>query len=256
MQNWNKKIQDQLNDLPGFPPVPTGSPKGTPATAYEWILGDWIDETRVRPGAALLGDLPLVGNTLGDVRFVIGLGAWYWWGGATWSPVAGGGGVATVTATAPISSSLGANPNISFPSWPANAPGALTNNGAGGLSWVPAAGGSRSVTFPSTVSASSTTQVEAGAVKLTFTVSPGAVGCECCVFSASPTRARIIVTDIGTVPIFLGSFVEDTPKTGLRTLTASVWSNYFAGGWIRVGLDQIHGPIAPVILRGVFFVES
>ena len=197
MQNWNKKIQDQLNDLPGFPPVPTGSPKGTPATAYEWILGDWIDECRVRPGVDALVDLPATANTLGDVRFVVGLGAWYWWDGAAWAPVAGGGGgVATVTATAPISSSLGANPNISltgivpvanggtgvsasgsvgnvlrsngavwtssplptsvssvsatgplassggttpdvsFPSWPTpDAPGVLTNDGTGTLSW-------------------------------------------------------------------------------------------------------------------------
>ena len=48
---------------------------------------------------------------------------------------------ASVTALAPLSSSLGANPVISFPSWPSNAPGALTNNGAGVLSWVPAGSG-------------------------------------------------------------------------------------------------------------------
>lgn len=142
MQNWNKKIQEQLNDLPGFPPVPTGTPKGTPATPYEWILGDWIDECRVRPAAANAAVLPLTGNVIGDIRAAIADEAWFIWDGAAWQPMAGGGGaVNSVTASAPLASSGGVNPNISFPSWPANGPGALTNDGAGVLSWVPAGSG-------------------------------------------------------------------------------------------------------------------
>ena len=151
MQNCNKKIQVQLNDLPGFPPVPTGVPKGTPTTPYEWILGDWIDECRVRPAAANAAALPLTGNVIGDIRAAIADEAWFIWDGTAWQPMAGSGGgtVNSVTASAPLASSGGVNPNISFPSWPANASGALTNNGAGALSWVPAGSGTV-VDVPST----------------------------------------------------------------------------------------------------------
>lgn len=64
-------------------------------------------------------------------------------GGLTWAPT--GSGVTGVTASAPLQSSGGANPNITFPSWPANAAGVLTNNGTGTLSWA-AAGGTGTVT--------------------------------------------------------------------------------------------------------------
>jgi hypothetical protein len=139
MQNWNDQIRQQLNDLPGFPPTPTGSPPGTPATPLEWILGDWIQECRVRPAAATFASLPVTGNGAGDIRASIADQAWYMWDGAAWQPMGGGGGgVASVTGLAPINVTPGANPVISFPSWPANAPGALTNNGAGTLSWAPA----------------------------------------------------------------------------------------------------------------------
>jgi hypothetical protein len=138
MQNWNDKIQRQLNNLPGFPPPPSG-PGNTPVTPYEWILGDWIQECRVRPAAATFASLPVTGNFVGDIRASIADQAWYMWDGATWQPMAGGGGaVNSVTASAPLASSGGANPDISFPSWPANAAGALTNNGLGTLSWAPA----------------------------------------------------------------------------------------------------------------------
>jgi hypothetical protein len=252
MQNWNNQIRKQLNNLPGFPPVPTGTPPGTPSTPYEWILGDWIDECRVRPGVSVLGALPTTGNEVGDVRFVVGLGAWYWWDGAAWQLVAGNGAVDSVTASAPLSSSGGGNPDISFPSWPANASGALTNDGAGNLSWA-APGGTQFVTFPSTVSSSSTLLVEAGSVKLPFVVSAGAVGCECAVFSTSLTRARVIAWNL--VGSQIGSFVEAAATTGLRIVTPVFWPSAFTG-WARITIDQIHTPTAAVSLRGVFFVES
>jgi hypothetical protein len=47
-------------------------------------------------------------------------------------------GVSAVTASSPLSSSGGATPDISFPSWPPDASGALTNDGAGNLSWAAA----------------------------------------------------------------------------------------------------------------------
>ena len=46
-----------------------------------------------------------------------------------------GGGVASVGASSPLASSGGANPVISFPTWPADASGALSNDGYGNLSW-------------------------------------------------------------------------------------------------------------------------
>lgn len=137
MQRLTPSVIKQLNNLPGFPAIPTSSPP----ESDRWILGDYLDEIKVRPGVSALVDLPLAGNVAGDVRFVVALGAWYWWTGAVWLPVGGGGGgVASVTASAPLASSGGPNPDISFPSWPANAPGTLTNDGAGNLSWVPASG--------------------------------------------------------------------------------------------------------------------
>jgi len=48
-----------------------------------------------------------------------------------------GGGVTSVGASAPLSSTGGANPVISFSSWPSNSAGALTNDGLGNLSWAP-----------------------------------------------------------------------------------------------------------------------
>jgi hypothetical protein len=59
---------------------------------------------------------------------------------ASWS-YDGSDVVTDVTASGPLASSGGATPDISFPSWPANASGALTNDGAGNLSWAPDAGG-------------------------------------------------------------------------------------------------------------------
>jgi len=139
VQNWNDQIQRQLNNLPGFPPPPSG-PGNTPVTPYEWILGDWIKECRVRPAAATFASLPVTGNLAGDIRTSIADQAWYMWDGAAWQPMGGGGGgVSSVGALAPLSSTGGATPVISFPSWPADAAGALTNNGSGTLSWAPAA---------------------------------------------------------------------------------------------------------------------
>jgi hypothetical protein len=59
---------------------------------------------------------------------------------ASWS-YDGSDVVTDVTASGPLASSGGATPDISFPSWPANASGALTNDGSGNLSWAPDAGG-------------------------------------------------------------------------------------------------------------------
>ena len=142
MQKLTAEVIKQLNNLGGgFPPAPTG-PNNEPQNDEQWILGDWLEEIRVRPGVPAVIDLPPLDNEIGDVRFVVALGTWYWWDGAVWAPAGGGGGgVTTVTASAPLASSGGANPDISFPSWPANASGALTNNGAGALSWVPAGSG-------------------------------------------------------------------------------------------------------------------
>lgn len=135
MQKLTPEVIRQLNNLGGgFPPAPSGS-NNEPQNDEQWILGDWTFECRVRPGVSALVDLPALDNTLGDVRFVIGLGAWYWWDGAAWAPVTGGA-VTAVTATGPLASSGGTTPDVSFPSWPApNAPGVLTNDGSGTLSW-------------------------------------------------------------------------------------------------------------------------
>jgi hypothetical protein len=46
--------------------------------------------------------------------------------------------VGSVTATAPLVSSGGVTPQISFTGWPINAAGSLTNDGAGILTWAPA----------------------------------------------------------------------------------------------------------------------
>jgi len=138
MQNWNDLIRTQLNNLASFPAKQT------------WKLGEWIFECHVRPEGVNFAALPLVDNELGDVRVSLADQAWYIWDGAVWQPMAGGGGaVNSVTASAPLASSGGANPDVSFPTWPANAVGALTNNGAGVLSWVPAGSGTV-VDVPST----------------------------------------------------------------------------------------------------------
>ena len=58
--------------------------------------------------------------------------------GTMWSSApAPATGVTSVSASSPLSSSGGATPDISFSGWPADVVGALTNDGSGGLSWVP-----------------------------------------------------------------------------------------------------------------------
>lgn len=61
-----------------------------------------------------------------------------------------GGGVASVSASSPLVSSGGANPVVSFPTWPANASGALSNDGYGNLSWSSSPGGGISGTIAAT----------------------------------------------------------------------------------------------------------
>lgn len=92
MQKLTPEVIRQLNNLGGgFPPAPTG-PSNAPATAEEWILGDWLDEIRLRPGVTAVGDLPATDNAVSDVRFVFNAGTFYYWNGAVWVPTAGGGG--------------------------------------------------------------------------------------------------------------------------------------------------------------------
>jgi len=147
VQKWDDSIREQLNDLPGFPPAPTQ----TPPAPGEWVLGDWIGECHVRPEAADFASLPLTDNEIGDVRVSLADQAWFIWDGAVWQSMAGGGGgVASVTASAPLASSGGANPNISLTGIVAAAnggtgiavPGAvgnvLTSTGAGWASSAPA----------------------------------------------------------------------------------------------------------------------
>lgn len=88
MENWNSRIRTQLNDLPGFPPRHGANP----ATPTTWELGEWIDECHVRPEVANFAALPATGNELGDVRAALADELWYIWDGATWRPMAGGGG--------------------------------------------------------------------------------------------------------------------------------------------------------------------
>ena len=61
--------------------------------------------------------------------------------GGAYVDILTGGTVTSVGASSPLSSSGGVTPSISFPSWPVNASGALTNDGAGNLTWTPASGG-------------------------------------------------------------------------------------------------------------------
>jgi len=61
--------------------------------------------------------------------------------GGAYVDVITGGTVTSVGASSPLASSGGTTPTISFTGWPANASGALTNDGAGNLSWAPSGGG-------------------------------------------------------------------------------------------------------------------
>ena len=97
-----------------------------------WPLGlNW------RPTVASSASLPTTKNRLGDVRLAIASLTLHVWDGTAWQGLGGGGGggVSSVTASAPLASSGGATPNITFTNWPANASGALTNNGSGALAW-------------------------------------------------------------------------------------------------------------------------
>jgi hypothetical protein len=106
---------------------------------------------------------------------------------ASWS-YDGSDVVTDVTATGPLASSGGATPDISFPSWPANASGALTNDGAGNLSWVEDEGG--------TVTS---VDVSGGTTGLTF--------------SGGPITTSGTITMAGTLDVANGG-------TGVATITA------------------------------------
>jgi hypothetical protein len=134
-QKLTDQVVTQLNDLPGFP----ARPNTVPPAPDRWVLGEWLVECHVNPEVANAAALPLTDNRVGDVRASLADQLWFIWDGAAWQSMAGGGGaVASVTASAPIASSGGANPDISFPTWPANAAGSLSNDGAGNLSWAAA----------------------------------------------------------------------------------------------------------------------
>lgn len=79
-------------------------------------MGDYLDETGVRPEVASAAALPLTDNNTGDLRFALLETQWYAWDGAAWQVVGGGGGggVTSVGGTAPIQSSGGATPDISL----------------------------------------------------------------------------------------------------------------------------------------------
>jgi hypothetical protein len=111
VQKWTQSIRGQLNDLPGFP----ARPNTNPPADDRWELGEWIDETRVRPGVADVASLPATGNEPGDVRVVDADQSWYYWNGLAWVPMGSGGAgpILTVTGIAPISVTPGVNPVVS-----------------------------------------------------------------------------------------------------------------------------------------------
>jgi hypothetical protein len=110
-QKWTPSIRSQLNDLPGFP----ARPNTVPPADDRWEMGEWIDETRVRPGVATFAALPATGNELGDVRVVDFDQSWYYWNGLAWVPMGTGGGgpILTVMGIAPINVTGGPNPIVS-----------------------------------------------------------------------------------------------------------------------------------------------
>jgi hypothetical protein len=102
-QSWNDEVRTQLDNLASFP------------AKRDWQLGEWIDETRVRPGVATFAALPATDNELGDVRVVDFDQSWYYWNGLAWVPMGTGGGgpILTVTGIAPINVTAGPNPSVS-----------------------------------------------------------------------------------------------------------------------------------------------
>jgi len=94
MQVLSSRVVAALNNLPGFPAAPATT-TGTPQEG-QFILGTYLDEVKVRPGVLNLAALPLVGNTLGDVRIVVDEQAWYLWDGGAWVQITGGGGGGSV----------------------------------------------------------------------------------------------------------------------------------------------------------------
>ena len=103
MQDWDNDIKIQLNNLPALP------------RKQQWELGEWIEECHVRPEVADFASLPLTDNQVGDARISLADQAWFIWDGSAWQSMGGGGGgVNSVTALAPISSSGGINPQISL----------------------------------------------------------------------------------------------------------------------------------------------
>ena len=115
-------------------------------------------------------------------------------------------GVSAVTASSPLSSSGGATPDISFPTWPANASGVLTNNGSGTLSWAAAPSGSLTV---------GTTAIVSGAVNRVLFEGAGNVLQE----SANLTWDGSAFTVNGVVAVGEGSAPAGTAAFG------KLWAN-------------------------------
>lgn len=232
MQRLTPSVIKQLNNLPGFPAIPNTNPP----SEDRWVLGDYLNEIKIRPGVAVLGNLPVSDNVTGDVRFVVALGSWYWWDGAAWQPVAGGGGgVATVTASAPLASSGGANPNISFPSWPADAAGSLANDGAGNLSWIPvSSGGSVDVASVSTVvlAAGEVVRFTVGGVQqadanaplqlepVGFSLAAAGIGVPVTIRTAGVADVPVVQFDVAPIAADVGKRVWLSTMAGKITLTA------------------------------------
>ena len=149
MQKWTPSIRGQLNDLPGFP----ARPNTNPPADDRWELGEWIDETRVRPGVVDVASLPATGNELGDVRVVDADQSWYYWDGAAWQPMGGGGGGGITQLTGDVLAGPGTGTQAATVAGLQTRPVAVTaptgpsmNNGASnvlswnGSAWEPRAG--------------------------------------------------------------------------------------------------------------------
>lgn len=80
METLTPNVVSQLNDLASFP------------ARLEFLFGKYLDEIRVRPGAANVAGLPLTGNQVSDVRFVLADMTWRYWDGVAWQLISGGGG--------------------------------------------------------------------------------------------------------------------------------------------------------------------
>ncbi len=238
MQKWTPSIQGQLNDLPGFP----ARPNTNPPADDRWELGEWIDETRVRPAVADVPSLPPTGNELGDVRVVDFDQSWYYWNGIAWVPMGSGGAgpVLTVTAVAPINATPGPNPIVSH-----DASGVVAGTYGNGVTnarvTVDAKGhvtaaSSVPIAFPAapiqSVTGTAPIAVTAGANPV---VSHNASGVVAGTYGDATNSARVTVdarghvTTATTTPIALPTNGSLTPKLGNVLIVDAVNGNDLTG---------------------------